>query len=273
MRKISRQKFFSVRCRILASTWIRVCPFRLGFIGSPTTWSPIGIAIRDGNGDEVFLSAELPDAGVFAQHKVDGSLEPPPVLVSNTGLGHFRLATDGASAQGFHTGGSAPAEDEPGDEREVVTVHSVGILVEGCSACPADPAQARVRVYRAGPNAYTPAGEPLFALSAPASVATSTVARFTAPEDAVLRADADYHLVFDDADGGTFPWALPVTNGDAEDAHSQPGWTIEDVRGSRLPEGSVWTSRTFVAARRRRWRTSLRRASRASWAAPARACR
>ena len=206
-----------------------------------------GIAIRDGNGDEVFLSAELPNAGVFAQHKVDGSLEPPPVLVSNTGLGHFRLATDGASAQGFHTGGSAPAEDEPGDEREVVTVHSVGILVEGCSACPADPAQARVRVYRAGLNAYTPAGEPLFALTAPASVATSTVARFTAPEDAVLRADADYHLVFDDADGGTFPWALPVTNGDAEDAHSQPGWTIADVRGSRLAEGSVWTSRTFVA--------------------------
>ena len=205
-----------------------------------------GIAIRDTNGDEVFPYARLPDGGVFAQHKVDGSLEPPPVLVSNTGLGHFRLATDGASAQGFHTGGSAPAEDEPGDEREIVTVHSVGILVEGCSACPADPAQARVRVYRAGPNAYTPAGEPLFALTAPASVATSTVARFTAPEDAVLRADADYHLVFDDADGGTFPWALPVTNGNAEDAHSQPGWTIEDVRGSRLAEGSVWTSRTFV---------------------------
>ena len=199
-----------------------------------------GIAIRDGNGDEVFPYLQLPNAGVFAQHKVDGSLEPPPVLVSNTGLGHFRLATDGASAQGFHTGGS-------GEAGEIVTVHSVGILVEGCSACPADPAQARVRVYRAGPNAYTPAGEPLFALTAPASVATSTVARFTAPEDAVLRADADYHLVFDDADGGTFPWALPVTNGDAEDAHSQPGWTIEDVRGSRLAEGSVWTSRTFVA--------------------------
>ena len=34
-----------------------------------------GIAIRDGNGDEVFPYLQLPNAGVFAQHKVDGSLD------------------------------------------------------------------------------------------------------------------------------------------------------------------------------------------------------
>ena len=194
-----------------------------------------GIAFRDGNGNEVFPYLQLPNAGVFAQHKVDGSLTPPPVLVSNTGLGHGALA-EGVNAQGFHTGGS-------GAGGEIVTIHSVGILVEECSACPADPAQARVRVYGNGED-NRPAGEPLFALNAPSSVATSTVARFTAPEDAVLRANADYHLLFDDSTGGRFPWKLAATTGDTEDG--EPGWTIADRRSRQVAGDPPWISSTNV---------------------------
>ena len=154
-------------------------------------------------------------------------------LVSTMGqAGGAHLTAGGhVLAQGFTTGAAAGG----------YTLSSIEVVLD-LNATPAQRAASRAQLWSA-----TAGGAPdakLADLRVPSSVRAGVVS-FAAPANTRLLSSTTYHLVLyttDDTDLGPGPTAA-----DAEDATSQPGWSIADYfqsQGGNAPTSAAWTPDT-----------------------------
>ena len=140
------------------------------------------------------------------------------VLVSNTGQTSFGTdacvgdASGTTFTQGFRTG------DNPGG----YTLSAVGITLGTNNLSGTE----SFNLFVHGSNSSGTAGSPLHTLTPPSPIATGTIVDFTAPADATLVKETDYHVVFVGTGDSGDDVCLKVTGSAMQTGES--GWTIED---------------------------------------------